>query len=102
MTDQKQIEEIAKLICRMPKKCDDCWQYECQAKYFAKILYNAGYRKADDVRKETAKEVLGEFYLWIGQDFDDIPDGGFIHIMKEDFKRRMNAFYKRYGMEVEE
>lgn len=55
-----------------------------------------------DVRKETAKEILGEFYLWIGQDFDDIPEGGFIHIMKEDFKRRMNAFYKRYGVEVEE
>jgi hypothetical protein len=45
MDKQKQIEEMAKLICRMPKKCDDCWQYECQAKDFASILYNAGYRK---------------------------------------------------------
>ena len=39
------IEDMAKLICRMPKKCDDCWQYECQAKDFAKILYDAYYRK---------------------------------------------------------
>lgn len=34
MENQEQIEEIAKLICRMPKKCDDFWQYQYQAKDF--------------------------------------------------------------------
>lgn len=63
----------------------------------AEILHNLGYRKEGEI----AKEILGEFYLWIGQDFDDIPNGGFIHVMKEDFKRRMNELYKRYSVEAE-
>ncbi len=55
-TKQERIEEMAKLICSMQKKCDDCWKYNCYAKDFAKILYNSGYRKADEVRKETAEK----------------------------------------------
>lgn len=95
MTDQKQIEEIAKLICRMPKKCDDCWQYECQAKYFAKILYNAGYRKADEVRKETAKEILTTLNkaIFLGYQYDDECTFG---------RDVWNGLLEKFGVEVEE
>lgn len=67
MTKQEQqIEEIAKIACVA------CASYVCPiladfrpceaAKGYAKVVYDAGYRKADEVRKETAKEILDMLY----------------------------------------
>lgn len=40
--------------------CDDYLHYFDMATK----INNAGYRKADEVRKETAKEILRELYGW--------------------------------------
>ena len=66
-TEQEQIEKIAKVACvacaphnccPLPanfRPCDAALEY-------AKAVYDAGYRKADGVRKETAKEILNMLY----------------------------------------
>ena len=68
MTKQEQqIEEIAKIACA------DCALHACcplTAKFrpceaaleYAKAVHDAGYRKVDEVRKETAKEILDMLY----------------------------------------
>ena len=67
MTKQEQIEEISKIACIA------CLAHNCcplPAKYrpceaaleYAKAVYDGGYRKADGVRKETAKEILDMLY----------------------------------------
>ena len=62
MTKQEQIEEMTKLInskeiypCEDDVHCENCF---CSHKDTAEKLYNAGYRKAEEVRKETAKEII--------------------------------------------
>ena len=52
---QKQIEEMARILCPCSKSsCDSCIQngVECIDYREARALYNAGYRKADDLLKE--------------------------------------------------
>ena len=67
MTKQEQIEEMAKTAC------DACAPHNicpltanlrpCGASLeYAKAIYDVGYRKADMVRKETAKEILDMLY----------------------------------------
>ena len=68
MTKQEQqIEEIAKIACVA------CAQHNCcpltanfrpceAALEYAKAVYDGGYRKADGVRKETAKDILDILY----------------------------------------
>ena len=51
-------------------------------------------------RKETAKEILQNFFDWL--DFDELNDTDFIHIMRKDFERRLSDFAKQYGVEVEQ
>lgn len=51
MTKEEQIEEIAKWL-------DELWvNYESTPREVAESIINAGYRKADEVRKETAQKV---------------------------------------------
>ena len=57
-TKQEQIEEIAKIIDEM------YWVYDTTAGDIAEGLYNVGYRKAEEVRKETAKEILSRIKLY--------------------------------------
>ena len=68
MTKQEQqIEEIAKIACvACAPKCicpilPDFRPCEA-AKEYAKAVHDAGYRKVDGVRKETAKEILDILY----------------------------------------
>ena len=68
MTKQEQqIEEIAKIACVAcaPHACcpltADFRPCEAALEY-AKAVYDGGYRKADGVRKETAKEILDMLY----------------------------------------
>ena len=68
MTKQEQqIEEIAKIACvacAPHAVCPILPDFRpCEAaKEYAKAVYDAGYRKADGVRKETAKEILDMLY----------------------------------------
>lgn len=50
MEDRKKqiVEDIAKLLCTMPNKCDDCSKYECQAKDIAERIYK---EKIEPARK---------------------------------------------------
>ena len=66
-TEQEQIEEISKIACvacaphnccPLPANIRPC---EAALEY-AKAVHVAGYRKADEVRKETAKEILDMLY----------------------------------------
>ena len=61
MNKQKEIEEMA--IC-VDETCDDVEDNKCNSRKcslcISKHLVGEGYRKADEVRKETAKEILKE------------------------------------------
>ena len=56
----------------------------------------------ETIRKETAREIYEYFNLWLGEDFEEMDDCSFMHIMKKDFIRERNELAKRYGVEVEE
>lgn len=58
MTRQEQIEEMAKIVDEMYNV------YTTTADDIADGIYNAGYRKAEEVRKETAKEILSRIKLY--------------------------------------
>jgi hypothetical protein len=61
---EKQIDEIAKLMCAYPQCIHhniigECANAECQTVYFAKNLYNAGYRKLPEDSVVLSKEEYG-------------------------------------------
>lgn len=68
MTEQEQIQEMAKIaeIELMIHFGDgdivDPEDRPIQAESIAEAFYKAGYRKAEEVRKETAREILGTLY----------------------------------------
>lgn len=67
MTKQEQIEEISKAACAACAPLAICpitpdFRPCRPAVEYAKAAYDAGYRKADEVRKETAKEILDMLY----------------------------------------
>ena len=67
MTKQEQIEEMAKTACVAcsPHNCCPLPANfrPCEAALeYAEAIYNAGYRKVDTVRKETAREILDMLY----------------------------------------
>ena len=51
-------------------------------------------------RKETAREIIEYFDLWLVEDFEEMNDNDFIHIMKKDFVRRRKELAKQHGVEV--
>ena len=53
MNKKQEKTEMTKLICNVKPFCVET---------IAKALYDAGYRKVDDVRKETAREILDMLY----------------------------------------
>ena len=67
MTKQEQIEDMAKAACAA---CGRGYPCPAPAKYrpcdaslkYAEAVYNAGYRQADGVRKETANDILDMLY----------------------------------------
>lgn len=81
MSRDKQIEEMASDFCALNMPCEECHLYKnrCRAKKYATRAYNAGYRKieedpfrrcaclalgcdiADDLKREVAEEIFGEF-----------------------------------------
>lgn len=67
MTEQEQIEEMAKFMHYKAhgkdkdcdnEKCEMCW---CSCKNDAELLYNAGYRKASDMIDEFVERLKNQF-----------------------------------------
>lgn len=92
MTEQEQIEEMAKLIDGSECPSEKCPKMDKeQVKAFgacnihrAQILYNAGYQKAEEVRKETAREI-----------FEYIVKNGVINVAPDTIKM---FFKEQYGV----
>ncbi len=62
MSKEKQIDEIAKLICTYPQCVHyniigECKNTVCQTVDFAEHLYNSGYRKQSEVVREIFEEI---------------------------------------------
>lgn len=83
MTKQEQIEDMAHIMCEyynrgfcangdMTEICED--MPDCCYKNYAEAVYDAGYRKADGVRKETAKEILSRIKLYATDSKTDLID----------------------------
>lgn len=66
----------------------------------AKALYNAGYRKADEVRKETAKKIFDALYQWL--DLENTEKCGFATIQKFDFLNKFRELYQQLCIEIKE
>ena len=110
MTKQEQIEEIKQVLIKTCKRCRTFEEDYMQSKY-AEALYNAGYRKVDDVRKETAKEIFqkGVNICIKEEDFQD----GTVNTQLEPLyfgimngcafiRNEVKEIAKQYGVEVEE
>lgn len=71
MDKEKEIEEMRKSIHYALRELENAEQLE-QA--IAEKLTSDGYRKADEVRKETAKEILKEFWKiqWGQSELDNV------------------------------
>ena len=91
MNEATQIEEMAKII---KITCNNTFT----PVMFATTLYNAGYRKTEEIRKETAKEILQVLYDMCYEYDGRKPDEIVGHIIPLDILR----LAKRYGVEVEE
>ena len=90
MNIDEMIEEIAKII-------DELYNvYDTTAGEIAEGLYNTGYRKAGEVRKETAKEIL----LLLGKGYDETEKTEFNNL--QWYKEFCRELKHRYGVEVEE
>ena len=120
-TKQEQIEEMQKVICdnckdKYSKKGYVCpWQdrktkcYNCEK--LSEALYDAGYQKAEEVRKETAKDIFQKVVNICIKE-EDFQDGTVNTQLEPLYFGIMNgcAFIrgevkklaKQYGVEVEE
>lgn len=73
MADREQIEKMAQVMCgfctedkrcvlKYSAPCSEVASQDCTCKESAEELICKGYGKADEVRKETAKEILDMLY----------------------------------------
>lgn len=86
MTKQEQIEEMQDVINKQ-------WRPDIAAEQ----LYNAGYRKADEVRKETAEDTAKEFANELkARSFPEDGIGWDCVYVKD-----IDAVLKEYGVEEE-
>lgn len=70
MSREKQIEEMAKTICKLGNPCQDCYLYQndCRIVKYAKCLYNAGSTYKDIKNKIKCSDfytliVCGKFLI---------------------------------------
>ena len=63
-------------------------------------LVNAGYRKADEVRRETAKKIFDALYQWL--DLENTEKCGFATIQKFDLLKKFREIYQQLGTEIRE
>lgn len=115
MTKQEQIEEMAVIGCvRNPQahtqeECGKCdfKQGMCNAYRHAENLYNAGYRKSEEVRKETAIDFYSEMYDFAYRTKSYYTDALNDIIAKidetfNDFRIELESLLRKCGVEVEE
>ena len=105
MTEQEQIEEMTKIVDEMYNV------YTTTADDIAEGIYNAGYRKAEEARKETAKEIFQKV-VNICRKEEDFQDGTVNTQLEPLYFGIMNccAFIRgevkelaeQYGVEMEE
>lgn len=59
MNKEKQIEEIAKILCGQTRGCEHCmFNYNtCFERKDAEEIYNAGYRKASEIFEEIEEGI---------------------------------------------
>ena len=102
--DKKQIEEMGQIICGRYENgiclIDKTSCYGLCEELKAEKLYNAGYRKADEVRKETAKKIFDVLYQ--GLDLENTEKGGFVTIQKFDFLNKFRELYQQLCIEPKE
>ena len=108
--EQKQIEKMARVMCEhfeismKNQPCTKCRTYNknCYTIHKAELLHNAGYRKADEVRKETAKEIgrkLKEnYFMFFGKEIRSDFNAEDINFFIDDFyyKKEISAQFKSY------
>lgn len=62
---EKEIKKMSYSVCNMdnkPKNCFDCmWKNSCDVYLSAERYYNAGYRKADEVRMELYETLTKQY-----------------------------------------
>ena len=85
-TKREQIEEMAKIVDEMYNV------YTTTADDIAEGIYNAGYQKAEEVRKETAEKILNEL----------IDSSNKITFFDCRMALGLDKLAKQYGVEVEE
>ena len=86
MNREEQIAEMAKIVDEMYNV------YTTTADDIAEGLYNAGYQKAEEVRKETAEKILNEL----------IDSSNKITFFDCRMALGLDKLAKQYGVEVEE
>ena len=86
MNKEQQIAEMAKIVDEMYNV------YTTTADDIAEGLYNAGYQKAEEVRKETAEKILNEL----------IDSSNKITFFDCRMALGLDKLAKQYGVEVEE
>ena len=94
MTKQEQIKEMVSIMAASNNPFIDV-PVEIMPQ-IAKALYNAGYRKDEEVRKETTKEIFKSFENAFSLYY---PHGILTY---EDFQNHFMYLAKQYGLEVEE
>lgn len=110
MDKEREIEEMAKTVnngCRVA--CSDCRERAlCEVRHVAEVLVDEGYRKADEARKETAKEILqtiwDRFSRKISDEFGDMAsDIKYITLdVEEVYDYLLGDLAGEYGIEVDE
>lgn len=112
MTERdKRIQEMAQSGSIVCKGCDCTKCANCVHYNRAKELYDTGYRKADEVRKETAKNIFKALDEIIAksENADDIllygknfSKTGIIHRRFYVYKKDIKTLKEKFGAEVEE
>ncbi len=98
MDKEREIEEMASAIsecCEEQIEKNRCASLRCEM-CMAEFMNNAGYRKADEVRKETAREIL---FALLDKKFE-MDDKGRVCIV--DIYDELNRLFEKYGVEVDE
>ena len=100
MTKQEQIEEIASVVIGAVIRANST-----NIKEFLNNLYDAGYRKAEEVRKETAKEILDEIdnaLHDLAMSYADRGHKDYFAVCEYVQLKVISKIAKKYSVEVEE
>lgn len=87
-------------------KCDLHCNIHSEISYDCETLYNAGYQKAEEVRKETAIDFYSEMYDFAYRTksyYTDVLNDIIAKIDEtfNDFRVELESMLREYGVEVE-